>query len=165
LRSGATINSGVEATNSAAKAGRRSWATDIQQAGSCPRSCGISWVASRLISPSAQKTNSPRRPLRPRTPRRNEQRRSSRYEVPPLHSILSQLEDDGTQSITSRLWPHSLRVQLLHRKCPHGARRLWVNRITLAVCRSLPVCTQLRTWRCTAPTDVMCQRRTSCVTI
>jgi hypothetical protein len=27
-------------------------------------------------------------PLRPRTPWRNEQRRSSRYELPPLHSIL-----------------------------------------------------------------------------
>src|SRR6476619_5559869 len=40
--------------------------------------------------------------LRPRTPWRNEQCRSSRNELSPLHSILSQLEDDGTQSITSR---------------------------------------------------------------
>src|SRR6516225_5330050 len=58
-----------------------------------------------------------RRPLRQRSPRRNEQRRSSRDELPPLHSILAQLEDNGTQSITSRLWQHSLRVQILHRKC------------------------------------------------
>ena len=33
---------------------------------------------------------------------------------------------------------------------------LGVNRGTFAVCRSLPVCTQLRTWRCTAITDAMC---------
>ena len=30
-----------------------------------------------------------------------------------------------------------------------------VNRVTLAVCRSLPVCTQLRTCRCAAITDAM----------
>ena len=32
----------------------------------------------------------------------------------------------------------------------------WVNRVTLAVCRSLPVCTQLRRCRCAAITDTMC---------
>src|ERR1700692_2255345 len=32
----------------------------------------------------------------------------------------------------------------------------WVKRFTLAVCRSFPVYPQLRTYRCTAPTDVMC---------
>ena len=32
-----------------------------------------------------------------------------------------------------------------------------VNRGTFAVCRSLPVCTQLRTWRCTAITNAMCE--------
>ena len=55
-----------------------------------------------------EKTNPTTYPLRPRTPWRNEQRRSSRYELPPLHSILSQLEDDGTQSIRSRWSSHSL---------------------------------------------------------
>src|SRR6266581_4414935 len=35
------------------------------------------------------------------------------------------------------------------------------NRVTLAVCRSLPACTQLRTCRCAAITDAMCQRRKS----
>src|SRR5258707_3202328 len=68
-------------------------------------------------------TSMARKPTRRRVPcaseRRgeNEQRRTGRNELSPLHSILSQLEDDGTQSITSRLWPHSLRVQMLHRKC------------------------------------------------
>ena len=38
-------------------------------------------------------------------------------ELSPLHSILSQLEDDETQTITSRLWPHSRWVQMLPRKC------------------------------------------------
>src|SRR5450756_529262 len=36
---------------------------------------------------------------------------------------------------------------------------MWVNRVTLAVCRSLPVCTQHRTRRCAAITDAMCQER------
>jgi hypothetical protein len=36
-----------------------------------------------------------------------------------------------------------------------------VNRVTLAACRSLPVCTELRTYRCTAITDVMCHEETS----
>src|SRR5215468_2449756 len=35
-----------------------------------------------------------RRPLCPRTLWRNEQCRSTRYEIPPLHSILIRLEDD-----------------------------------------------------------------------
>ena len=34
-----------------------------------------------------------------------------------------QLEDDGAQSITSRLWPHSLRVQMLRRKCRAWAQK------------------------------------------
>jgi hypothetical protein len=38
-------------------------------------------------------------------------------------------------------------------------RLFGVNRVTLAVCRSLPVCTQLQTGRCTALTDAMCQLR------
>ncbi|MGA7209853.1 MAG: hypothetical protein WBX78_13315, partial [Pseudolabrys sp.] len=37
-----------------------------------------------------------------RTPWRDEQRRTGRNDFSPLHSILSQLENDGTQSITSR---------------------------------------------------------------
>jgi hypothetical protein len=36
----------------------------------------------------------------------------------------------------------------------------WVNRVILARCRSLPVYSQLRTWRC-AITDAMCQSTTS----
>ncbi|WOH48202.1 hypothetical protein [Bradyrhizobium sp. sBnM-33] len=35
-----------------------------------------------------KKAKSTASPLRPRTPWQNEQRRSSRYELPPLHSIL-----------------------------------------------------------------------------
>ena len=71
----------------------------------------------RLHHIHGEKANPTTCPLRQRTPWRNEQRRSSQNELPSLHSILSQLEDDGTQSITSRLWPHSLRVQMLRRKC------------------------------------------------
>jgi hypothetical protein len=41
-----------------------------------------------LICPKAEETNSARRALRLQKPRRNEQHRSSRYELPPLHSIL-----------------------------------------------------------------------------
>jgi hypothetical protein len=33
----------------------------------------------------------------------------------------------------------------------------WVNRVILALCRSLPVFTQLRTWRRAAITDAMGQ--------
>jgi hypothetical protein len=40
------------------------------------------------ILEAAKHADPARRPLRPRTPWRNEQRRSSRYELPPLHSIL-----------------------------------------------------------------------------
>jgi hypothetical protein len=36
-----------------------------------------------------KKAKSTASPLRPRTPWRNEQRRSARYELPPLHSILT----------------------------------------------------------------------------
>src|SRR6266403_1229864 len=71
----------------------------------------------RLHHIHGEKANPTTCPLRPRTPWRNEQRRRSRNKLSPLHSILSQLEDDGTQSITSRLWPHSLRAQMLRRKC------------------------------------------------
>ena len=49
---------------------------------------GVSWVTIRLICPNAEETNSPRLPLRPRTPWQNEQCRSARNELPPLHSIL-----------------------------------------------------------------------------
>ena len=79
------------------------------------RQATLSEWSAQLID--GKKANPTTCPLRPRTPWRNEQRRSGRNELPPLHSILSQLEDDGTQSITSRLWPHSLRVQMLRRKC------------------------------------------------
>jgi transposase len=37
---------------------------------------------------------------------------------------------------------------------------MWVNRVTLAVCRSLPVYTQLRTSRCIALHDAMCHVQT-----
>ena len=50
-------------------------------------------------------------PLRPRTPWRNEQRRSSRYELPPLHSILISLRR-RVQSIRSRWSSHSLRFRI-----------------------------------------------------
>jgi hypothetical protein len=50
---------------------------------------------SRLICPNAEETNSPRLALRPRTPWRNEQRRSSRYELPPLHLIPHRCEETG----------------------------------------------------------------------
>jgi hypothetical protein len=41
-----------------------------------------------------------------------------------------------------------------------GIRVQSVNRVTMAVCRSLPVCTQLRTYRCAAITDALCQEET-----
>jgi hypothetical protein len=43
----------------------------------------------RQILEAAKETNPARRPLRPRTAWQNEQRRSSRNELPPLHSITS----------------------------------------------------------------------------
>jgi hypothetical protein len=42
----------------------------------------------RQILETAKQADPARRPLRSRTPWANEQRRSSRYELPPLHSIL-----------------------------------------------------------------------------
>jgi hypothetical protein len=42
----------------------------------------------RQILEIAKRADPARRPLRPRTLWQNEQRRSSRYELPPLHSIL-----------------------------------------------------------------------------
>ena|SRR6266436_4383146 len=38
--------------------------------------------------------------------------------------------------------------------------RIWVHHVTLAVCWSLPVYPQHRTWLCTAITDAMCQQKT-----
>ena len=60
--------------------------------------------------------------MRPRTPWRNEQRRTGRNELSPLHSILSQLEDDGTQSITSRLSPHPLPEQICVANAARGSK-------------------------------------------
>src|SRR5258706_14577498 len=87
----------------------------------------------RLHHIHGEKANPTTWPLRQRTPWRNEQRRTGRNELSPLHSILSQLEDDGTQSITSRLWPHS-GCKCCVANAARGTRRLWVkalNRSTL----------------------------------
>jgi hypothetical protein len=43
------------------------------------------------------------------------------------------------------------------RRSPRRPR--WVNRVKSAACWSLPVCSQLRTWRRAAITDAMCQQR------
>jgi len=51
--------------------------------------------------------------------------------------------------------PGRSRAGSLRHACPS-----WVNRVTLAVCRSLPLCSQLRTCRRTAATDAMCHFRT-----
>lgn len=49
------------------------------------------------------------------------------------------------------------RVQVI---APHGQCFRWVNRATLAVCRSLPVHPEQRTCHCTAITDAMCHDKT-----
>ena len=87
--------------------------------------CGVNWVTSRLIYPSAEETNSPRPPLRPRTPWRNEQHRSSRYELPPLHPILiAGLRTMGTEYQVSMVV--ALTAGANASKCSMGAQQLWV---------------------------------------
>jgi hypothetical protein len=44
---------------------------------------------------AAKRADAARRPLRTRTPWANEQRRNTRYELPPLHSILTSTKETG----------------------------------------------------------------------
>jgi hypothetical protein len=56
------------------------------------------------------------------------------------------------------MMPPTVMVMMIRSSVPdHLACRQWVIRVVLTVGRSLPVYPQLRTYRCTALSDAMCQ--------
>ena len=79
---------------------------------------------------------------------------------PPISAARTAASRRSTRS------PPTKPLQPVHQSMPRCCRNevkcpIWVIRVTLAVRRSLPVYRQLRTCRCTAITDAMCQHATS----
>jgi hypothetical protein len=76
----------------------------------------------------------------------------------PLRNIVSNIRSLALRDPAARA-----RNGVQPRNADQARCRSWVNRFTLTVGQPLPILPQLRTCRCTAPTDAMCQQPTSLI--
>lgn len=75
----------------------------------------------------------------------------------PLRNIVSNIRSLALRDPAARA-----RNGVQPRNADQARCRSWVNRFTLTVGQPLPILPQLRTCRCTAPTDAMCQKQKKC---